>query len=78
MFDTEDEVTDEDYLLALVAMDIWGSSFNNPIRRPMEQTYQCVERTLEISDYNDMFLMRHTIFHRLSVSLVNDYDLVAS
>jgi hypothetical protein len=41
-------------LLALVAMDIWGSSFNTPIRRPMEQTDQCVERTLEISDDNDM------------------------
>jgi hypothetical protein len=34
MSDTEDKVTDEEYLLALVAMDIWGSSFSTPIRRP--------------------------------------------
>lgn len=80
MSDTDNKVTNEGYLLALLAMYIWVSSSNTLVRRPMEQIgIQWVERTLENSDdcYN-MFRMRCTVFRRLHDSLVNDYDLIAS
>lgn len=80
MSDTDNKVTNEGYLLVLLAMDIWVSSSNTLVRRPMEQIgIQWVERTLENSDdcYN-MFRMRCTVFRRLHDSLVNDYDLIAS
>jgi hypothetical protein len=61
---TEDEQNDndchEEFMVAILALDIWESSSSGVPLEPMGETgIQWVESTLQISDnYYDMFRMR--------------------
>jgi hypothetical protein len=78
--DSYDDERDGELLVALFAVDIWGSSPSGVSRRTMVETgIQWVERTLESSDdCFDMFRMHRTVFHRLHDTLVQNYGLVPS
>jgi hypothetical protein len=62
--DSADDQNDDDFheevMVAILALDIWGSSSSGVPREPMGETgIQWVERTLQISDdCYDMFHMR--------------------
>jgi hypothetical protein len=77
---TSDDERDGELLVALFAIDIWGSSPSGFSRRTMVETgIQWVERTLENSnDCFDMFRMRRTVFRRLHDTLVESYGLLPS
>jgi hypothetical protein len=78
--DSYDDERDGELLIALFAVDIWGSSPSGVCRRTMVETgIQWVERTLESSDdCFDMFHMRRTVFRHLHDMLVQNYGLVPS
>jgi hypothetical protein len=75
-----DDERDEELIVTVVALDIWGSSSSGVSRRSMVETgIQWVERTLESSDdCYDMFRMRRTMFRRLHDTLAHNYSLVPS
>jgi hypothetical protein len=75
---TSDDERAGELLVALCAVDIWGSSPSEVSRRTMVETgIQWVERTLESSDNCfDMFHMRRTVFQRLHDTLVESYGLL--
>jgi hypothetical protein len=77
---TSDDERDGELLVAICAVDIWGSSPSGLPRRTMVETgIQWVERTLENSDdCFDMFRMRRTVFRRLHDTLVDSYGLLPS
>jgi hypothetical protein len=77
---TSDDEREGQLLVALYAVDIWGSSSSGVSRRTMVQIgIQWVERTLENSnDCFDMFRMRRTVFRRLHDTLVESYGLLPS
>jgi hypothetical protein len=77
---TSDDERAEELLVALCAVDIWGSSPSGLSRRTMVETgIQWVEQTLENSDdCFDMFRMRRTVFRRLHDTLVDSYGLLPS
>jgi hypothetical protein len=77
---TSDDERGGELLVALFAVDIWGSSPSGVSRRTMVETcIQWVERTLENSDdCFDMFRMRRTVFRRLHDTLVESYGLLPS
>jgi hypothetical protein len=78
--DQNDDEFHEEVMVAILALDIWGSSSSGVPCEPMgEICIQWVERTLQISDdCYDMFCMRWTVFGRLHDTLVSKYGLVGS